>query len=105
MIGKRSLLCALLVGLGGSLAGCVQPIVYSGGYLGRDGPVYGGLYFSDGGAYTGSQNTGLFTGPYYGSYAGAHNIGFFSGPYYGGYYWRNGFPYHHGVYHRRHYHG
>jgi hypothetical protein len=83
MTGKRRLSSALLVGLGVSLVGCAQPTVYSGAYYGRDGPVYGGLYYYDGGAYSWSHNIGLFTGPYY-----------------GGYYWRNGYPYRHGVYHR-----
>jgi hypothetical protein len=82
MLSKRTLVGALLAGLGVSLAGCYEPTAYSGAYYGGYGPVYGG---------------GYYTWPYYG------------GPYYGGYYWRRGYvwrpgyyryPYRHGVYYR-----
>jgi hypothetical protein len=82
MLSKRTLLGALLAGLGVSLAGCYEPTAYSGAYYGGYGPIYGG---------------GYYTWPYYG------------GAYYGGYYWRRGYvwrpgyyryPYRHGVYYR-----
>ena len=87
MLSKRTLLGALLVGLGVSLAGCYEPTAYSGAYYGGYGPVYGG---------------GYYTWPYYGG-------AYYGGPYYGGYYWRRGYvwrsgyyryPYRHGVYYR-----
>jgi hypothetical protein len=74
MLGNRGLFCALLVGLGVSLAGCVQPTVYSGAYLSRYGPVYGGLYYDGGGYYWPYFHTGAAAGPYC------------RGPYYGGYF-------------------
>jgi hypothetical protein len=85
MLSKRTLLGALLAGLGVSLAGCYEPTAYSGAYYGGYGPVYSG---------------GYYTWPYYGG-------AYYGSPYYGGYYWRRGYvwrpgyyryPYRHGVY-------
>jgi len=108
MLSKRTLLGALLAGLGVSLAGCYEPTAYSGAYYGGYGPAYGGGYYDGWGGYTGgSYYPWRYCGsPYYGGY---YTWLYCDGPYYGGYYWRRGYvwrhgyyryPYRHGVYYR-----
>ena len=91
MFRKRGLSCALLIGLGASLAGCApQPTLYSGAYYGPHGPVYNGLYYVGSGptawAYSGGYNAWPF------GFGGDGTPPYYSGPYYAGYYWRHGYP-------------